>query len=46
MFKEESGDTQSTWTLQTLTTLEIEDDSEEGYDPYNTATNIQSPIED
>ena len=46
MFKEESGDTQSTRTLQVLTVLEIEDDSEEGYDPYNTATNIPSPIED
>jgi len=46
MFKEESGDIQSTRTLQVLDLIELVDDSDEGYDPYNTATNIQSPIED
>ena len=43
MCKEESGDTQSTRTLQILILPEIEDDSEAGYDPYNTATDIKSP---
>jgi len=46
MFKEESGDIQSTRALQVLDSIKLVDDSEEGYDPYNTATYIQSPIED
>ncbi len=46
MCKEEPGDTQSTRTLQVLTVPEIEDDSDAGYDPYNTATNIQPPVKD
>ena len=46
MCKEESGDTQSTRTLQVLILPELEDDSDAGYDPYNTATNIQLPIKD
>ncbi len=43
MCKEETCDTQNTRTLQILTLPEIEDDSEAGYDPYNTATDIKWP---
>lgn len=46
MCKEEPEDTQSTRTSQILNLPEAEDDSEAGYDPYNTATNIQSPIKE
>ncbi len=40
MIKEDSGDT----TLTLAIPPETETDGEEGYDPYNTATDIQSLV--
>ena len=45
MYKEESGDANETPTLRVSSLGEVEVDNEEGYDPYNTAKNIQSSSE-
>ena len=45
MYKEESGDAKGTPTLQVPSLGKVEVDNEDGYDPYNTAKNTQSPSE-
>ena len=45
MSKEESADAKGVLTLQAPSLGEVEVDTEEGYDPYNTAKNTQSPSE-
>ena len=43
MQHEDSSNTQSMPFLKVLTLADAEQDREEGYDPYNTATNLVIP---
>ena len=46
MIKEESGDTENTPFLKVLILAEFEEENHHGYDSYNTATDIQSPVKE
>jgi hypothetical protein len=46
MIKEESGDTENTPFLKVLVPAEFEEENDEGCDPYNTASDIQSPVKE
>ena len=46
MIKEDSGDTENTPFLKVLILAEFEEKDDEGCDPYNTATDIQSPVKE
>ena len=46
MIKEESGDTENTPFLKVLILAEFEEENDHGYDPYNTVTDIQSPVKE
>ena len=46
MIKEDSGDTENTPILKVLILAEFEEENDHGYDPYNTVTDIQSPVKE
>ncbi len=46
MIKEVSGDTENTPFSKVLILAEFEEENDEGCDPYNTASDIQSPAKE
>jgi len=46
MIKEDSGDTENTPILKVLILAEFDVENDEGCDPYNTATDIQSRVKE